>query len=189
MRAPSLFLVILCVAEIKSEVVEYYWRDYTGLIPEDAMPGGKDINGNDTYIGQVYIHEHGLYVGQIFHGKTEVEVPCYGVKKTDYLIKILCTPEIFRFSWLRTNAETFHVDTINKHAVVAGYDHVNNKGVLNLGRVMHQGILKIGNVAAYDPDTVRLYFPHNDVEKSSKVYEVLMYDKDPLIKPRAKNSV
>ncbi|RZC38837.1 DUF3421 domain containing protein [Asbolus verrucosus] len=122
-------------------------------------------------------------MGQVFPGKMEVKVPCYGVKTTDYLIKLLCTQERGRFSWMRTSAKTFHVDMINKHAVVGGYDHVNNKGILNIGRVMHQGILKIGNVAAYDPDTVRLYFPHKDEEKSSKIYEVLIYDKTPLFLP------
>ncbi|RZC36466.1 hypothetical protein BDFB_014844 [Asbolus verrucosus] len=110
----------------------------------------------------------------------EVKVPGYGVSTINRLIKLLCTHEIARFSWMRTNAENFHADMINKHPVVGGYDHVENKGVMNIGRVMYQGILKIGNVAAYYSENVRLYFPHNDQEKNTRVYEVLIYDKSPL---------
>ncbi|RZB38911.1 DUF3421 domain containing protein [Asbolus verrucosus] len=136
-----------------------------------------DINDNDVYIGQAYIHGHGLYVGQIIPGETEIAVPCYGVKKTNYLIKILCTKHKENFSWLKTNAATFQTDTIDRHAVIGGYDHVNNNGVLHVGRVMHQGMLKFGNIASYSVDTVWFYFPHKDKEQRSGSYQVLIYNK------------
>ena len=68
--------------------LDYYWRDYNGVVPFDAFPAGRDINGNDTYIGQVYVHLLGLFVGQIIPGTTQVDVPCYGVVKRDYLVKV-----------------------------------------------------------------------------------------------------
>lgn len=34
-------------------IVEYYWREYNGIIPNDAIPGGFDSAGNPTYIGQI----------------------------------------------------------------------------------------------------------------------------------------
>ncbi|RZB38910.1 hypothetical protein BDFB_008835 [Asbolus verrucosus] len=155
-----------------------YWRDYTGVIPQDALSGGKDINGKDVYIGQAYIHQYGIFVVQIFPEITEVDVPCYGVKKTDKLIKILCTLHKERFSWTKINAQTYHVDTIDKHAVIGGYDHrVPNKGVLHIGRVMHDGVLKIGEISAYSTSDVRLFFPHKDVEENTKIFEVLLYNK------------
>lgn len=34
-------------------VPEYYWRDYYGLIPSDAIKAGTDENGQDTYVAQL----------------------------------------------------------------------------------------------------------------------------------------
>lgn len=41
----------------KYKNTDYYWRDYVGVIPKDAVEGGTDKNGNATYIGQVYIRD------------------------------------------------------------------------------------------------------------------------------------
>lgn len=57
-------------------------------MPNDALIGGTDQNGKRVYIGQAYIHGHGIYVAQMYPGIKEVEVPCYGVKKTNKLIKV-----------------------------------------------------------------------------------------------------
>lgn len=35
-------------------VVGYYWRDFTGEIPSDALPGGTDISGKPIFIGQIF---------------------------------------------------------------------------------------------------------------------------------------
>lgn len=32
-----------------------YWRDYNGLVPTDALPGGKNADGKTTYVGQMNI--------------------------------------------------------------------------------------------------------------------------------------
>lgn len=37
----------------KKQISDYYWRDYSGAIPCDAVKGGTDAAGNTTYIGQV----------------------------------------------------------------------------------------------------------------------------------------
>ncbi|KAF2887277.1 hypothetical protein ILUMI_18896, partial [Ignelater luminosus] len=35
-------------------LIGYYWRDYKGgAVPKDALPGGTNVNGKPTYIGQV----------------------------------------------------------------------------------------------------------------------------------------
>ncbi|KAJ3645478.1 hypothetical protein Zmor_023128 [Zophobas morio] len=179
-------IILFTLNDAKCQDVDYYWRDYNGVVPFDAFPGGTDINGNDTYIGQVYVHGHGLFIGQIIPGTTQVDVACYGVKKRDYIVKILCTQHKDNFSWLSTTWTSFHVDTINKHAVVGGYDHVGNKGALNIGRVMHQGILKIGQVASFRVEQVYFYFAHKNRMEKAKAFEVLIYDKNEgsLINPR-----
>lgn len=69
----------------------YYWKEYTGVIPPDAIPGGKDLDGQDTFIGQAYFHKHGLYVVQIFPGKMDVKSAWWGVKKTNNDIKVFPT--------------------------------------------------------------------------------------------------
>ncbi|RZC41471.1 uncharacterized protein BDFB_004876 [Asbolus verrucosus] len=155
---------------------EYYWRDYYGKIPEDALPAGKDFNGNDTYVGQVYIHEYGLFVAQIFPGQKVVDVPCYGIKKAKSDIKILCTRHKDNFSWWPATAKTFRTDTINKHPVVGGRNHFkNDAALLNIGRVMHEGILKIGSLA--NRKLVHMHYVHNDRQEKVDAYEVLIYDK------------
>lgn len=35
--------------------LEFFWKDYTGLIPSEALPGGIDKTGNKTYIAQLSI--------------------------------------------------------------------------------------------------------------------------------------
>lgn len=40
------------VTVIVSNVEGYYWREYTGELPSDAVPGGSDKYGKTTYIGQ-----------------------------------------------------------------------------------------------------------------------------------------
>lgn len=65
----------------------YYWKDYDGTIPEDAVSAGEDLNGI-FYIGQAYIHNYGLMLGTIISGKKEIIVPCYGVRNSMGNIKV-----------------------------------------------------------------------------------------------------
>jgi hypothetical protein len=104
--------------EIASEV-EYYWKEYAGVIPPDALPGGRDLDGRNTYIGQAYIHGHGLYVAQIFPGKNELDVPCYGVKKADKDIKV----KILQFSNTLQNWFTCRYCAPNTPTISSGLPH------------------------------------------------------------------
>lgn len=74
------------VSSIK--ILDYFWRQYTGVIPVDAVRGGSDINGQDTYIGQAYVQNRGIIVVQIHSGINEVLVPISGVVKTNKYIKV-----------------------------------------------------------------------------------------------------
>lgn len=53
-------------------ISDYYWRDYTGNIPNDALPGGRDAEGRLTYIAQV-LYEKLLVPGEIRDGKAYFE--------------------------------------------------------------------------------------------------------------------
>lgn len=72
-----------------TKISDYFWREYTGgIIPADAVRGGSDINGQDTYIGQAYIKNRGIIVVQIHSEIREVLVPISGVVKTSQYIKV-----------------------------------------------------------------------------------------------------
>ncbi|RZC33548.1 DUF3421 domain containing protein [Asbolus verrucosus] len=51
-------LLILYIVIVESEDVDYYWRDYEGEIPEDAISAGRDANDKDVYIGQILCSKH-----------------------------------------------------------------------------------------------------------------------------------
>jgi hypothetical protein len=50
--------------------------------------GGRDINGKNIYIGQVYIRNQGLVVVQITPGVRQVFAPMKAIQKLDKYIKV-----------------------------------------------------------------------------------------------------
>lgn len=65
-----------------------------------------------------------------------------------------------------------HTSAINKILVIGGYE---DDVIINIGRVMYQGELKIGKVLSSNIGKAHLYFVHNDNEKEVNTYEVLTY--------------
>lgn len=67
--------------------LDYYWRQYLGEIPPDAIVGGHDVNGKETYIGQAYIYHAklssrvALIPVEIIPGIPSVNIPIFGVKE------------------------------------------------------------------------------------------------------------
>jgi hypothetical protein len=91
MSNPSLHLFLLLLVPLsfcQDSTVDYYWREYTGIIPRDAVAGGANINREQVYIGQAYVKNHGLITAQINAGVKEVWVPIDGVQKIDQHIKV-----------------------------------------------------------------------------------------------------
>lgn len=68
--------------------MNYYWRDYTGIIPSDAVPGGTDINKVTTYIGQGFVKDQGIIPGIIYAGHNHITVPTHGTQNLDTYIKV-----------------------------------------------------------------------------------------------------
>jgi hypothetical protein len=66
---------------------DYYWREYNGTIPDDAIIGGKSLAQN-VYIGQAYVKKEGLIVVKIIPGVKEVLATIKGVRKIDQYIKV-----------------------------------------------------------------------------------------------------
>ncbi|KAJ3636629.1 hypothetical protein MTP99_000153 [Tenebrio molitor] len=153
----------------------YYWREYTGEVPEDAIVGGKDSNGKNIYIGQAYIRNEGLLVVQITPGVRQVFAPSHGVKKTDKYVKILCGPQE-KVYWMSSTPSNIHLDLIDKHAVVGG--HEDGWGYMSIGRINYQGDIKIGKINTFSIEEPYLYFIGNGKERTvSNSYQILMYNK------------
>lgn len=62
---------------------DYYWRDYHGKIPSDAIEGGRDIRGHPTYIGQAFVLHHGILIGQIYPGQKSITTSKEGIHVRD----------------------------------------------------------------------------------------------------------
>lgn len=59
----------------------WYWRDFAGVIPKDALPGGKDDDGNAIYIGQV-LHNDCLIPAKIYENDRQAHYPYNGVENS-----------------------------------------------------------------------------------------------------------
>lgn len=72
--------------------VDYYWRDFNGTIPWDAIEGGKDSSGEKTYIGQAlystWLCQGALVTVNLQRGRKNAAIPIYGVQNTDKNIKV-----------------------------------------------------------------------------------------------------
>ncbi|KAJ3653470.1 hypothetical protein Zmor_012719 [Zophobas morio] len=174
MAVVTVCVLILCLSTVSAHENSelYYWREYTGEIPHDALPGGVDADGQDTYIGEGYYHDNGFYIAQIYPGVKEVDLPCYGVKTATINIKILCTESPESFHWVKTSSSTFKQDTADFELVVAGYDGNGNNGIMHVGRMFYQGYVTVGDVTPWK--TPHLWFPFNKIERAVNFYEVLV---------------
>ncbi|RZC34219.1 hypothetical protein BDFB_003908, partial [Asbolus verrucosus] len=140
---PCVFLM-LTVMQASAFQKEYYWRDYTGSIPRDAIIGGQTAKGDNVYIGQVYDTNAGLIVVQINPGVQHVFLPLYDiVKNSSEHIKILCGIQE-NFRWLPTNSSNLHMLLLYNHPVNGG--HLDAEGQINVGRIQEDGETKIGMV-------------------------------------------
>jgi hypothetical protein len=88
MKLLILVASVLLQILVTSASNDYYWRDFSSEISKDAVPGGKDAAGKQTYIGQTYIHNLGVFVMQITPGVTNPDFAAYGVKKPGPVIKV-----------------------------------------------------------------------------------------------------
>nr|XP_023020356.1 uncharacterized protein LOC111508939 [Leptinotarsa decemlineata] len=164
---------------------DYYWRDFSGRIPSDAIPAGNNANGL-SYIGQAYLHLYGVGVGTIIPNTSEILVPCYGhVHAINTFIKILCSSIPSMFHWIHTSVSTFKMNVKDQCPVLGGLDRktwdiTGTKGKLNIGRIYRKGEVIVGPVASYDND-VWLYYPSNGIEARESHYEVLVYRGQPTV--------
>ncbi|RZC34220.1 hypothetical protein BDFB_003909 [Asbolus verrucosus] len=165
--------LILVVFQASSLQEDYYRRHYIGSIPEDAIIGGKNAEGSDVYIGQVYDRNVGLIAVQINPGVKEVIIPIFDkIRKASKHISILCGSQD-DFYWLRANASDLHLTLLEKHAVNGG--HIDNYGEISIGRISQEGETKIGIVVSYNVGNAYFIYNNDGVEKRVPSYEILVY--------------
>ncbi|XP_063914562.1 uncharacterized protein LOC135130999 [Zophobas morio] len=174
------FVVALLTHKSLSTDETYYWKDYDGTIPDDALEGGYDIHSNSIFIGKAQVGEDHIVV-PIYPNISDVQTFSDGkVEKINSGIKILCGSEQ-PVDWIRASAENFHVVLIGKNPVQGG--ELKNKGHLHVGRIFYENEIKIGPILSYDLDKACLHFVHKHLVLSTDKYEVLVYD-SPRERPR-----
>ncbi|KAK5641546.1 hypothetical protein RI129_010093 [Pyrocoelia pectoralis] len=90
-----------------SLIVDHFFRDYYGLVPSDAISGGKTEDGQVTYIGQfpVLNYLNGLRIdvvaATIMKGELKAFAPYNNstVYSEDVHIKILCARYPSEYRW------------------------------------------------------------------------------------------
>lgn len=154
------------------QTTDYYWRDYVGIIPNDAVQGGTDKAGNPTYVGQAYIRNFELLPVTIFPGCMFANTTAHGAEiTTDKNIKILCAKDLENFEWVITKNEETHL-LINCHLVMGGSEIGHT---LNIGRVKHDGRIVIGKIFSYPLENRGLAIPYNGKPIVFLSYEILTY--------------
>ncbi|CAH2008505.1 unnamed protein product [Acanthoscelides obtectus] len=182
-------LVVLCLFKAQC-CEEWYWKDYNREIPTDAIVAGT-YKGQHRYIGQAYLHHYGIMVTTIIPGQNHSIVACYGVKKVNKMIKILCSRNHHNFHWIETTPNTYLNDTMHLTTVIGGYNERarsdwNKNGVslelapLIIGRTTRHVHPIIGAVTVYRQKYVGktdFYYPDpvNNTVLSAASFEVLVY--------------
>lgn len=70
----------------------YFWRNYDGRIPADAVLGGQTNESRITYIGHGFVGKYGIVPGMIYSGVETMDVPIYGVERLKSNIEVSTDP-------------------------------------------------------------------------------------------------
>ncbi|KAK5650789.1 hypothetical protein RI129_001818 [Pyrocoelia pectoralis] len=155
---------------------DYYWREYNGNIPHDAIPGGLDQEANPTYIGQVYLGKTGLLPATIKQGFNSALTSAGGKTieaKQIENIKILCSSDQSKLKWVTTRCEDKRLFNGNCHVVNGGSE---GGQIVHIGRTCHDSQIIIGRVFSFYEHWRGLWIPHNGGNTHFWPYEILTFD-------------
>ncbi|KAK5640391.1 hypothetical protein RI129_011202 [Pyrocoelia pectoralis] len=164
----------------------YYWREFDGIIPPDALPAGLDVYNKPIYIGQA-LYENLLIPAKIYHNDNTAYFEYGGKELTTKLnVKILCTDEPDQFEWIKTNNS--HIREITDRFLVQGGYHPSSSTYI--GRIRTDGEVLIGKVLADNTASEGLHVTQKGTARSFSSFEVLSYQaKKVENKPEAKDTV
>ncbi|KAF2887736.1 hypothetical protein ILUMI_18437 [Ignelater luminosus] len=157
-----------------NQIPDYYWKEYIGIIPQDAVEGGTDAVGNPTYVGQAYIQKYELLPGFITIGCKTLTTVAYALELTpNENVKILCARDKRKFEWVPTKKEDLHM-LIGRHFVVGGSEVGKT---LYIGRVHYENRIIVGKFFNSVPlVNYGLAIPYQGKPVNFNSFEVLTYN-------------
>ncbi|KAK4873274.1 hypothetical protein RN001_015303 [Aquatica leii] len=150
----------------------FYWRDFDGTVPDDALPGGTDLNGKPIYIGQVYAYY--LIPAKIYKNDKRAYYE-YGGEELNVTenIKILCTQHPDDFYWIPTDNDRIK-SIANVTLVLGGYEPGCSTYI---GRTRKYGEVLVGKALADNhPDNAGLHITQRGKKFRATSFEVLSFD-------------
>ena len=138
-------------------------RSSDGLVPTDAVLGGKSSEGEPLYIGRTY-HEGGLIPGKIVPSHGALLIPIGGLEVSCLDYECLAMPAS-SFEWVAVEN-----GDVTANAVLGG---TSSEGeTLFVGRAYCEGDLIVGKI---QPSHRCLYIAYGGEEVAISSYEVLQY--------------
>ncbi|KAK5638897.1 hypothetical protein RI129_013192 [Pyrocoelia pectoralis] len=154
-------------------VFGYYWRDYSGKTPSDAVIGGYDATETPTYVGQVYKKNYELLPATFTLDCTNGITTAHGrVVYSDKNMKILCSAEPEKMKWYPTKVG--ELDKLSDCTLVVGGSE--DEHVLHIGRVKYHGQTIIGKVFSRGHGARGLWIPYRDGSVHFTSYDILVYN-------------
>lgn len=168
-----LILFVTCVIYTHAIFKGYYWRDYEGSIPCDAIQGGSDTYGHYTYIGLIAASDPGsldlpdMVSATIYKGDTYAYAAYHGrVFKSDRGVKILCSSEPKNIKWLNSLGDGC---TLIRGSYTANYTNYY------IGRASLNGKNVTGRFSTKELTLHAPWNPTPNTLKTFKDYQMLMY--------------
>ncbi|KAK4874259.1 hypothetical protein RN001_013619 [Aquatica leii] len=180
MKSLALCLIILSSYDAFKIVQDHYWREFNGLLPSDAIPGGTDETGDTTYIGQFsVVAEYNTDVASIhsvvatlYKGKDRAVAAYNGravYSNETSNLKVLCAGYMGRYKWFNPKS----LFAPNCRFVTGG----NEDGIhLYVGKATEGREKLIGKIFSDTSfHTSKLTAPHQGGEMTYDSYEILTY--------------
>jgi len=169
------FVFFVNVLGHKLNIEGYYWRDYAGKVPKDALPGGVDYNGDPIYMGQIF-HNGKITPVKIYSNDNKAYHSGTGTGKEEAgteFVKILCSQCPERFYWIPTKYDEIHL-LVNHHLVIGGH---HPEKTFYFGRVHYRTETSVGRVStSKTKGNLGLYITQNGGEFNFHTFEILAYN-------------
>ncbi|KAK4874548.1 hypothetical protein RN001_013908 [Aquatica leii] len=151
---------------------EYYWQDFEGEVPFNALAGGKDATGKPIYIGQVLIGGK-LLPAKIYVNDNKAYYTWGYEMSTTVDVKILCTEHPERFTWIPTKKDEIH-KLINQRLVKGGWEPSYD---LYIGRAFYNLQTLVGRIRVFgNPvSNLGLYISADGKEVILDSFEILAH--------------
>ncbi|RZB40658.1 uncharacterized protein BDFB_011470, partial [Asbolus verrucosus] len=164
----------------------YYWRDYHGTLPNDAVLAGIDSQGQPVYIGLVYIRGFELLPATFYPVQGIARTTAYSsILEPTENIRILCSPHPEAFEWLSIQSKDLQYYTYLN--LIPGGNEVGEN--LYIGRVFRDNGAIIGKIFRHERDNRGIWFPYGKGPANSLTYEILAYNCAKVFYPKMDTSV